>query len=109
MYEIEGCYHISHCVTDLDAADTFYRNVLGAHLVEKNYVESAKRDASFWVVADYVWEVVSPASVPGAAEAPLGLSESLDGNEHDFVPQGHSGDGLTRQGGGHAGGHCRPV
>jgi catechol 2,3-dioxygenase-like lactoylglutathione lyase family enzyme len=72
MYEIEGSYHISHCVTDLDAADTFYRNVLGAHLVEKNYVDSAKRDASFWVVADYVWEVVSPASVPGADEAPLG-------------------------------------
>jgi catechol 2,3-dioxygenase-like lactoylglutathione lyase family enzyme len=72
MYEIEGCYHISHCVTDLDVADAFYRNVLGAHLVEKNYVESARRDASFWVIADYVWEVVSPASVPGAEEAPLG-------------------------------------
>jgi catechol 2,3-dioxygenase-like lactoylglutathione lyase family enzyme len=72
MYEIEGCYHVSHCVADLDAADTFYRDVLGAHLVEKNYVESALRDASFWVIADYVWEVVCPAHQPGAGDAPLG-------------------------------------
>jgi len=72
MFEIEGCYHVSHCVPDLNAADAFYRDVLGAHLVDKNYVESALRDASFWVIADYVWEVVSPAERPGAGDAPLG-------------------------------------
>lgn len=72
MYRIGGSYHISHCVADLGVADEWYRKVLGAHLIRKDYVAEALRDASFWVIADYVWEVVCPADRPGADAAPMG-------------------------------------
>lgn len=72
MHQIEGLYHLSHCVGDLEEADVWYKSVLGGDLLFGNSHEEALRRASFWVVGGNLWEVLTPMDSDAGRAGPIG-------------------------------------
>jgi catechol 2,3-dioxygenase-like lactoylglutathione lyase family enzyme len=67
-----GVYHMSHTVTDLEAVEKWYADVFGAYPYVRDYSEGALRNAVFFVLGNYVWEVVSTAGVENAEQGAMG-------------------------------------
>jgi len=72
MARIGKLFHLTHVVTDLDAADRWYDEVFSAWRYYRGYMKAALRDASLVCVGDLVLEPIQMAKVPGAEKSPIG-------------------------------------
>jgi catechol 2,3-dioxygenase-like lactoylglutathione lyase family enzyme len=72
MAKIGKLFHLTHLVTDLDAADRWYDKVFSAQRYYRGYMKAALRDASLVCVGDLVLEPIQVAKVPGAEKSPVG-------------------------------------
>ena len=72
MFKIGKLFHLTHVVSDLAAADTWYDEVFSAWRFYRAYMKAAVRDASLLTISDFVMEPVQLARVPGAEQSPIG-------------------------------------
>src|ERR1700723_2041297 len=72
MAKIGKLFHLTHLVTDLDAADRWYDKVFSAQRYYRGYMKARLRDASLVCVGDLVLEPIQVAKVPGAEKSPVG-------------------------------------
>jgi catechol 2,3-dioxygenase-like lactoylglutathione lyase family enzyme len=72
MFKIGKLFHLTHVVSDLDAADTWYDEVFSACRFYRAYMKAAVREASLLTIGDCVMEPVQLARVPGAEQSPIG-------------------------------------
>ncbi len=72
MFNIGRTYHLTHVVSDLDAADAWYDDIFCALRVYRNRSEAAMRDASVVVIGNCIIEAVQPAPLPGTERFAIG-------------------------------------
>ncbi|MBI3303761.1 MAG: VOC family protein [Deltaproteobacteria bacterium] len=72
MFRIGKLFHLTHVVSDLDAADTWYDEVFAVWRFYRAYMKPAVREASLLTIGDFVMEPVQLARVPGAEQSPIG-------------------------------------
>ncbi len=72
MFKIGKLFHLTHVVSDLAAADTWYDEVFSAWRFYRAYMKAAVREASLLTIGDCVMEPVQLARVPGAEQSPIG-------------------------------------
>jgi hypothetical protein len=72
MFTIGKLFHLTHVVSDLDAADAWYDEVFSVCRFYRAYMKPAVREASLLTISDCVMEPVQLARVPGAEKSPIG-------------------------------------
>jgi catechol 2,3-dioxygenase-like lactoylglutathione lyase family enzyme len=72
MFKIGKLFHLTHVVSDLDAADQWYDDIFSAARFYRGYMKPAVRNASLLCVGDCCLEPVQLARVPGAEHSPIG-------------------------------------
>jgi catechol 2,3-dioxygenase-like lactoylglutathione lyase family enzyme len=65
-------FHLTHVVSDLDAADRWYDEVFAVCRYYRAHMKPAVREASLLAIGDCVMEPVQLARVPGAEHSPIG-------------------------------------
>ncbi len=72
MFRIGKLFHLTHVVSDLDAADRWYDEVFSVWRFYRAYMKAAVREASLMAIGDLVMEPMQLARVPGAENSPIG-------------------------------------
>lgn len=72
MFKIGKLFHLTHVVSDLATADTWYDEVFSAWRWYRAYMKPAVREASLLCISDCVMEPIQLARVPGAEQSPVG-------------------------------------
>jgi len=72
MFKIGKLFHLTHVVSDLDAADQWYDEIFSVCRFYRAYMKPAVREASLITIGDCVMEPVQLARVPGAEQSPIG-------------------------------------
>lgn len=72
MFKIGKLFHLTHVVSDLAAADTWYDDVFSVCRYYRAYMKPAVREASLLCVGDCCMEPIQLARVPGAEHSPVG-------------------------------------
>jgi len=72
MSKIGKLFHLTHVVSDLDAADRWYDSVFSALRYYRGYLKASMRDASLVCVGDLVLEPIQQRKIPGSEKTPIG-------------------------------------
>ncbi|MGH7962785.1 MAG: VOC family protein [Candidatus Binatia bacterium] len=72
MFKIGQLFHLTHVVSDLNAADQWYDDVFSVCRYYRAYMKPAVREASLLCVGDCCMEPIQLARVPGAEQSPVG-------------------------------------
>jgi catechol 2,3-dioxygenase-like lactoylglutathione lyase family enzyme len=84
MFKIGKLFHLTHVVSDLDAADKWYDEVFGVTRYYHGYAPAAGRDASLIAIGEVIMEPMMPARVPKLR------NESVKKFHHRFGQHFHS-------------------
>jgi len=85
MAKIGKLFHLTHVVTDLNAADRWYDSVFSALRYYRGYLKASMRDASLVCVGDLVLEPIQQRRVAGSEKTPIGKFYSRYGQRFHSI------------------------